>query len=418
MTTNLNNKKLMVLAIIIGTFVIIAVQRWFPQREFARTFMLRKEDANFTITNVERWLLENKFVRTFMLHKEEANSSMTKKENKTKRVIKVILFYTWFGSPNWLGIAQGAEHNVSCGEQTCRFTHNRDELQRSDAVMFYGRDLPSETVLKEVEKSKPFKQRWIYFLMESPRNAGRNPALFNGMFNWTMTYRVDSDFFVPYGHYAPLTPNDIDPKPKNYAEGKDKLVAWGVSHCGMLRDEFVEKLMKYIKVDIFGSCANKFNQHQSCPRGTQECDQKLQQYKFYLSFENSFCIDYITEKYWNNPLSLNIIPVVMGGASYENEQLAIPGSFIDVVDFESVEALAKYLIYLNANDAAYNEYFRWKKEFKVVWSYNSWPCMVCKALHNESLPAKVYDNLGEFWGPAKNCGRNVDKIGKVINRDA
>ena len=404
----------MVLAIIIGTFVIIAVQRWLLQSEFAKTSMLRKEDANFTITNVQR----NKFARTFIIRKEQPKSSITKRQNKTKPAIKVILFYTtWFGSPNWLGIAQGAELNVSCGEQTCRFTHNRDELQRSDAVMFHGRDLPSETVLKEVEKTKPPKQRWVYHLLESPHHAGPDPALFNGMFNWTMTYRVDSDFFEPYGCFAPLTTDEVDPKPKNYAEGKDKLVAWGVSHCGTLRDQFVEKLMKYIKVDIFGSCANKFNQHELCPRGSQKCNQKLQRYKFYLSFENSFCIDYITEKYWINALSHNIIPVVMGGASYEDERLAIPGSFINVVDFESVEALAKYLVYLNANDTAYNEYFWWKKEFKVVWSLDSWPCMVCKALNNDSLPAKVYDNLGDFWGVAKNCGRNVDKIRKLIAGD-
>ena len=102
----------------------------------------------------------------------------------------------------------------------------------------------------------------------------------------------------------------------------------------------------------------------------------------------------------------------MGGASYE--KLAIPGSFINIVDFESVEAVAKYLIYLNANDTAYNEYFRWKKEFKVVSSLDSWPCMVCKALNNHSIPAKVYDNLGEFWGVAKSCGRNVDKIRRLI----
>ena len=381
--------KLMLLAIIIGAFVIIVVQLWPLQSEFAKSFMLRKR---------------------------EVNSSITEKQNKANRNLKVILFYTrWFGRSNWPGIARGAELNVSCGEDTCRFTHNRDELQRSDAVMFHGRDLPSETVLTEVEKNKPSRQRWVYHLWESPHLAGRNPALFNGMFNWTMTYRVDSDFFVPYGHYAPLTPNDTDPKPKNYAEGKDKLVAWGVSHCGRLRDGFVTKLLKYVKVDIFGSCANKFNQHESCPKGSQECNKKLQRYKFYLSFENSFCIDYITEKYWDNPLSNNIVPVVMGGASYE--KLAIPGSFIDVVDFESVEALAKYLIFLNANDTAYNEYFWWKKEFKVVWSLDSWPCMVCKALNNESLPAKVYDNLGDFWGVAKTCGGNEDKIHKLIAGD-
>ena len=401
-------KQLLALAIIIGAVVIIAVERWLLSSEFERTFMLRKKEANSAIANVERWPLESKIAKSFRFRKKEANSSIT------KRAMKVILFYTtWFGIPIWPVF--GAERNVNCDQLSCRFTFNRDEFQRSAAVIFHGWDLPSETVLKEVEKSKPSKQRWIYFLMESPViNMGRNPALFNGMFNWTLTYRRESDFFVPYGNYGPLHPDEIDWKPKNYAEGKDKLVAWAVSDCGMLRDGFVTKLHKYIKVAIFGSCANKFNQHESCPRGSQECHKKLQRYKFYLSFENSFCIDYITEKYWETPLSLNMVPVVMGGASYENEQLAIPGSFINVVDFESVEALAKYLMYLNSNDTAYNEYFMWKRKFKRAPLMPGWPCRVCAALNNDSLPAKVYDNLGEFWGVAKTCGQNEEKVRKLI----
>ena len=401
------NKRLVLLAILMGAAVIITVQQWLLPNEFARIFMLRKDQTNPAIANIEQWPLESDIVQSSMFRKKEENSSIT------KHAMKVILFYTtWFGSPNWPGF--DAEQNVSCGQLTCRLTHNRDELQKSNAVIFHGRDLPSGTALKKVEKSKPSKQRWIYFLMESPLNAGRNPALFNGMFNWTMTYRLDSDYLVPYGYYGPLNPDEIDRKPKNYAEGKDKLVAWAVSHCGMLRDEFVTKLLKFIKVDIFGACTNKFNQHESCPRGSQECNEKLQRYKFYLSFENSFCIDYITEKYWETPLSLNMVPVVMGGASYENEQLAIPGSFINVVDFESVKALAKYLMYLNSNDTAYNEYFMWKRKFKRTPLMPGWPCRLCAALNNDTLPAKVYDNLGEFWGVAKTCGRNEDKVRKLI----
>ncbi|XP_015772806.1 PREDICTED: galactoside 3(4)-L-fucosyltransferase-like [Acropora digitifera] len=394
------NNQLMVFAVIIGALIICAVQQWILPREFLRTFMLRKEQENSTIANFPRWLVEN--------------PSATNKQNTRNRALKVILFYTtWFGKPNWPGIVQGAELTISCGELTCRFTHNQNELQRSDAVMFHGRDLPSETVLKEAEKSKPSNQRWVYHLLESPHNAGRNPALLNGMFNWTMTYRVDSDFFVPYGYYTTLKPNEIDPKPKNYALGKDKLAVWVVSHCGVLRDGFVLKLLKYIKVDIFGACANKFNQRESCPISSPACTEKLQHYKFYLAFENSFCIDYITEKYWRKSLFLNIIPVVMGGASYENEKLAIPGSFINVVDFESVEALANYLIYLNSNDTAYNEYFLWRKRFKLVPMMPSWPCMVCAALNNDSLPAKVY-NMEDFWGVEKTCGANEDKVRKLI----
>ena len=179
------NKKFLVLTLIMGAFVIITVQRWRLPSEFERTFRLREDEANSSITN---------------------------------RALKVILFYTtMFGRPKWPGF--DAEQNVSCDQLTCKFTHNRDELQRSDAVIFHGTDLPSKTVIKEVEKKKPFKQRWIYFLMESPHNAGRNPALFNCMFNWTMTYRIVNNYSPKWrwlvvdiyraakrrGKYPPLT---------------------------------------------------------------------------------------------------------------------------------------------------------------------------------------------------------------------
>ena len=43
-----------------------------------------------------------------------------------------------------------------------------------------------------------------------------------------------------------------------------------------------------------------------------------------------------------------------------------------------------------------------------------WACLVCAALNNDTLPAKVHDNLGEFWRLEKTCGRNEDKVRKLI----
>ncbi|XP_068749382.1 3-galactosyl-N-acetylglucosaminide 4-alpha-L-fucosyltransferase FUT3-like [Montipora capricornis] len=314
-------------------------------------------------------------------------------------------------------MASGLDANVTCGEQICKFTHKQRELEVSDAVVFHGRDLPSVSHMKNIEKRKPSKQRWVFYVLESPINTHLHFASLNGLFNWTMTYRIDSDIFLPYGYYtrSRLNPDEISSETTNYADGKDKLAVWISSHCGTLRDKVVRKLLKYIEIDIFGSCARQFNQHEPCRKSSPECTKKLQRYKFYFAFENSFCVDYITEKYWDIPLNQNIVPVVMGGASYENEQLAVPGSFINVANFDSVEALANYLLYLNTNNTAYNEYFWWKKEFKVlskVW--DSWPCRLCHALNNSSLPSKVYNNMDDFWGWAKNCGRNEEKIRKLI----
>jgi len=56
-------------------------------------------------------------------------------------------------------------------------------------------------------------------------------------------------------------------------------------------------------------------------------------YKFYLSFENSICPDYVTEKFYN-ALLFSTVPVVYGGADYEAVG-APPNSYIDVRNFNS-----------------------------------------------------------------------------------
>ena len=56
-------------------------------------------------------------------------------------------------------------------------------------------------------------------------------------------------------------------------------------------------------------------------------------YKFYLSFENSICPDYVTEKFYN-PLLFTTVPIVYGGANYE--AIGAPrNSYIDVRNFTS-----------------------------------------------------------------------------------
>ena len=40
--------------------------------------------------------------------------------------------------------------------------------------------------------------------------------------------------------------------------------------------------------------------------------------KFYLSFENSICTDYVTEKFFRIAQLENVVPVVYGGADISN----------------------------------------------------------------------------------------------------
>ncbi|KAJ7385533.1 hypothetical protein OS493_015105 [Desmophyllum pertusum] len=175
--------------------------------------------------------------------------------------------------------------------------------------------------------------------------------------------------------------------------------------------------MKHMEVSLFGKCASQFESNNTwhCPRHMGDgCLGELQRHKFYLAFENNLCIDYITEKYWRNSLERGLVPIVLGGASYSPEQV-IPGSFINVADFDSVEALADYLKYLDKNDTAYNQYFEWKTKYKIV-KPQFWLCQLCKALHDPTKPPKTYHKMSEFWGRKGSCHIGEERIWNIINR--
>ena len=78
------------------------------------------------------------------------------------------------------------------------------------------------------------------------------------------------------------------------------------------------------------------------------CFKKLaSQYKFYLSFENSICDEYVTEKL-TRAFASNVVPIVFGGANYS--QITPPNSVINVDNFETIESLANYLTELDHNE--------------------------------------------------------------------
>ena len=224
-------------------------------------------------------------------------------ENNTRNVTQkpfVILVYTeFFGTKEWLKITDDCSSpeipRNSCRKDMFDLTYDKKRYAESEFVIFHARDMPGVDHLKTIMKNKPSSQFWIYFLQESP-NATPDTRPLNGMFDLTMTYRSDSDFRWPYGSYREIPfekTSQLD-----FSVGKDKLVSWMVSNCNShLRNSFVHELQKYIAVDVFGSCSGQFGKSRSCPHG-ETCRNIIKQYKFYLSFENALCEDYITEKYW------------------------------------------------------------------------------------------------------------------------
>ena len=306
---------------------------------------------------------------------------------------RVVLIYTaFFGSNPWKGLenSQSWTHfkGKPCPVQNCVVSYKTEEFSSSNVVIFHGRDMPHVNTLRKLHNKRPPNQAWVYFILESPAHSP-DARQYGGLFNWTMTYRRDSDIYFPYGFFTPLQADDEKPQAfRDYSVGKDKLIVWTVSNCAGKRLSYVNKLRQFVQVDIFGGCSRG-----DCARNSGDCTKLLQSYKFQLAFENTECLDYVTEKYWGSPLENGIVPIVMGGADYK--KIAIPGSYINVLDFPSVKALADYLLYLDKNSTTYNEYFSWKRKYKLGGVLQNgldgnyhWMCDLCALAKNASVKKK------------------------------
>lgn len=147
------------------------------------------------------------------------------------------------------------------------------------------------------------------------------------------------------------------------------------------------------------SCGNRTcskSNHTECLRYINE------NYKFYLSFENSNCKEYITEKFYHNALGYNdlshmIVPIVMGPDRQDYQRLSPPDSFIHVDEFGSVEELATFLHRLDGADPLYKRYFGWKTAGKFIET--KFLCRLCAMLHWSRLigKQKYYPNVRDWW---------------------
>ncbi|XP_041467461.1 uncharacterized protein LOC121417790 [Lytechinus variegatus] len=287
--------------------------------------------------------------------------------------------HLWANAANELGYRKG-KHLIDCPRSVCdvQLTLDMDvnTMQENEALVLFHW---SSWDWEKLHSFRPPGQKWVFYTLESPRHTRFHvippDKYYNTSYDYIMTFRYDSDFRADYGQYRAGIPElEVDDN-QNWAENRTKLVAWMASNCRGTtwpRMDFVQRLSRHIPVDMYGKCGNL-----SCPPGTQECKERLKQYKFYLALENSECTDYITEKFWIQALVRGLVPIVYGPPRSDYEKVAPPNSFIHIQDFATTKELAAYLQRVDEDDALYNAYFQWKKVGSLK-PYGTEPSIFCQ----------------------------------------
>ncbi|KAI1716759.1 glycosyltransferase family 10 (fucosyltransferase) c-term domain-containing protein [Ditylenchus destructor] len=241
----------------------------------------------------------------------------------------------------------------------CFYTDDRNRFAAEAAIMiFHMRDF----LALDLPAPNPDRLN-VFFVIESPVHSGSAYEKHQDYFNLTMTYRRDSDIFLPNENaLTRIIPNktpldDIwrEEDVKKIIENKTKIALQVVSNCitTSAREDYVEVLARHLNITRYGDCTSQT----LCP-GKPCLYEKLEEHFFYLAFENSICRHYVTEKFWS--LKRIIVPVVLSRMPLKG--LDIPeDSYIAAEDFETPKALADHLIYLRNNLKEYMRYFSWIK---------------------------------------------------------
>ncbi|XP_060521798.1 4-galactosyl-N-acetylglucosaminide 3-alpha-L-fucosyltransferase FUT6-like [Cylas formicarius] len=402
----LKQKKLIALSILLMTLFIFLITepRTWEVRIDRRSFLLNGFDSQ----TVEEW----RALRNNLKSLSKLGEVLFQNAPEPKIIDSTFQILVWKYGPTIENrhLKHFSDQRIDpfegCPVRNCNITYDDEAITTADIVImhlhrFNGKqDLPTRTRLDQI---------WAFLTDESPLHTFLNGNVklddFDGLFNWSMTYRMDSDIPVPYGRTALKEPFDSQVEVR-LDKRRDVLVAILGSNCQGTnhRWKYVAELQKHIQVDVYGGCGRK----KECPGHFQSDCQAIDDYLFYLSFENSNCDEYITEKLWWNAFHKNSIPIVMGSDKKNYRKILPPQSYINVDDFASPSALAQNLLRLNKT-GDFKSFYRWKANFQVLNEHGYFKsksyhyCRICQALNYNNKTTKVYDHLTDFWSIQENC---------------
>ncbi|CAG9782532.1 unnamed protein product [Diatraea saccharalis] len=357
-----------------------------------------------------------------------------RKPSKLSNDVKYILLWTshTYSPLYFLGNGQEAFVRNNCPVIDCYVTTDRTlfggDVSRFDAIAFNGRNLKDYRRRSQLPLKRSMRQKYIFFNLESSDNYPICSARYDDYFNWTATYKLNSDIPYPYlliknnkGEIVGPKVNmewveeysTIDDELADKLKSKTKAIAWFVSSCSVRskRNKFVKIFRKALShyrldIDVYGKCGTF-----KCPiEKKEDCHKMLEKdYFFYLSMENSFAEDYITEKVLT-ALQHNIVPILYGAANYT--RFLPPGSYLDARK-QNVKSLADIVARLIEYPNMYRDYFKWKRYYNYYDpTAKENVCAVCAALHNKTMMETVtmYKTFRRWWYPPfkKRCSWYVD----------
>lgn len=282
----------------------------------------------------------------------------------SRRRTKIIRFMAGWHKP-------ATNISTKCGMYKCMLERGSTNSLGADILVFNDQDV-------EHFRTPPPRRPgdlWAFVSAEPQNHISPEIQLeWDGAFNYSATY-IKQSAGSTYSFRYELSSKRNRPSAQDFLQKKKRRprALWFISHCMQdnrypvlsARIPYALELSKHFPIDVYTKKQNCKEWLRPLIRTSPE--PKLDDYAFYLAFENNLCGDYVSEKFWKViAKDVRTIPVVLGGLSIKDyERVAPPNSFIHVKNFTSPKELAEHLKFVSSDDGAFNYYQQWRRKLEI-----------------------------------------------------
>ncbi|XP_021184206.3 alpha-(1,3)-fucosyltransferase 10 isoform X1 [Helicoverpa armigera] len=307
-------------------------------------------------------------------------------------------------------------NNVQCHVYSDK---KKDQLYEVGAYLFYGTTIDFKALPLP---RQPKDIIWGLYHEESPRNVEEflHESALN-LFNFSTTFSRYSNIPFPLQYLHSLEDIKtlkyfVKTSKKNELLKEIAPIMYLQSDCetSSERDTYVKELMKYIKIDSYGTCLKnkempaKFQNDYLNNLDEDEFLRFVARYKFIIAIENGVCNDYITEKFWR-AIKVGTVPIYFGSPTIK-DWLPNEKSAVLLQDYPTPKIMYEHIKLLLSNDSLYEAHLEHKtRQFisneKVLLEYNTRPyqsdgikiidefeCFICQKLHDK-MNGKIEVNV-------------------------
>ncbi|KPI98207.1 Alpha-(1,3)-fucosyltransferase C, partial [Papilio xuthus] len=304
--------------------------------------------------------------------------------------------------------------NYNCTYINCYLTSNKYLLNgdyRNFEAIILNASIFTTWDEKNIPDRRSTRQKFVFYSELPSDSAPMCNICAENYFNWTWTYKLSSDILRPLIEVRNLKNEIVAPNEnvkwltevtdsrksnKNFEMGRTKKdVACILNNCHTKNEtiEYAKKLksildQKALVVDIYGceflKCSN-------------DCFNEIKNnYYFYLVYEDSFAIDYVSAEVIK-AYDSGAIPIIMGGANYQ--KFLPDGSYINARNL-TVYKLAETIESIIESPSKYNSFHSWRQHYVIKRTRQlEGICDLCSNLNNIRLfkTRTAVRNFRHWW---------------------